>query len=266
MADDLGDDWWEDKEGAKESDSDNSTEDLPSKGEDLEPVAEKRKLETVPAEAEVVLAKKKRRRRKRITDENIPEKGCDSTDLISTLQRHFTKLSSVEEEDLRLYDEHFCACNTDRDPSISSYLQKVLPKWRKVSADYKHKMSPLVIIVCGNALRACNLNTQAQDFKGKKCKSLKLFSKHMKIEDQIKSLRKGIVHFAVGTPARIKGLIQQAALSLEHTKAFIVDMNWQDVKRKSIVNIPEVRKSLMDLLRDHVIPACKTHKVQIGLF
>lgn len=47
-------------------------------------------------------------------------------------------------------------------------------------------------------------------FKGQ-AKVLKLFAKHIKVDDQIKSLSKGVTHIAVGTPGRICALIEKGS-------------------------------------------------------
>uniref|UniRef100_H2YF06 Uncharacterized protein n=1 Tax=Ciona savignyi TaxID=51511 RepID=H2YF06_CIOSA len=127
-------------------------------------------------------------------------------------------------------------------------------------------MSPLIIVVCGNALRASKLNTEAKMFKGKEAKSIKLFARHFKIDDQMKLLRENVIHFAVATPERLRSLLQQDGISLAHTRAVVIDWNWRDVKMKRLIDVREARSSLMSLLKDHVIPACKKYHVKIGLF
>ncbi|CAK8678884.1 unnamed protein product [Clavelina lepadiformis] len=215
---------------------------------------------------ETTAVKKKKRKRKRITEEEIPTSGGDCSSLRNALNKHFPDLSTLEVEDMALDDCHFTTCNVEKTHTVISYLKQTLPKWHRISTDHNHKMSPLILVICGNALRASNLNSSSKPFKGKSCRSAKLFSRHMKIEEQAKTLKNSVIHFAVGTPARIKALIQQGALTLAHTRAVVIDWNWRDVKMKRIADVRETRESLFSLLKDCVIPACKTGNVKIGLF
>ena len=90
---------------------------------------------------------------------------------------------------------------------------------------------------------------------------------HTQITDQVKMLNKAGAHFAVGTPNRISSLIQSDALNQEETYYVIIDWNWRDVKLRRIVDVPEVRQDLFELLRKYVIPATRTgEKLRIGLF
>lgn len=45
-------------------------------------------------------------------------------------------------------------------------------------------------------------------------RSLKLFSRHMKLEKQSEILKSCVSHFAVGTPERLKALLQQGTSSM----------------------------------------------------
>ena len=83
----------------------------------------------------------------------------------------------------------------------------------------------------------------------------------------MKLLNKGGAHFAVGTPNRISALIQQDALNAEETQYVILDWNWRDMKLRRMVDVPEIRKDLFELLRKYIVPAARTSgKLKIGLF
>jgi len=45
-------------------------------------------------------------------------------------------------------------------------------------------------------------------------RSIKLFSRHIKIDKQAEALKKTLFHFAVGTPERLKALLQQGMILL----------------------------------------------------
>nr|XP_018667799.1 protein CMSS1-like isoform X1 [Ciona intestinalis] len=262
MADNLSEEWWQ----TAVSDEEEGASDDGERKEMKRKLNEPTSGIVVSENEEPEVKKKKRRNRKRITEAKLPDQGDSPTMLRDYLKLHFSKLSKLEFEDISLTESNFTACNIDKEHTTTSYFKQIAPKWHRLSTAHSHKMSPLIIVVCGNALRASKFNTEAKTFKGKDARSIKLFARHMKIDDQIKLLRENVIHFAVGTPERIRSLILQDALSLEHTRAFVIDWNWRDVKLKRLIDIREARASLMNLLKDCVIPACKKHHVKIGLF
>lgn len=256
MADVLDDEWWkEDKNKQKDRShvkkskrkvDDNHTADQDDKVDEA--------------------LNKKRRKRQRITEEILPDNGGDRASLQTMITSYCGKAASLKIDDFDFQSDYFAICNIEKNFTISSYLKAIFPKWTKKVNSFQSKMSPLIIVLCGNALRASHLNGDCKSFKGDNCKSIKLFSRHMKLKDQAKTLKSSIVHFAVGTPARVAALLKDDLLSLEHTKFIIFDWNWRDVKMKRMVDVPEVCASLILLIRDHVLPSCKNNKTRIGLF
>jgi protein CMS1 len=66
--------------------------------------------------------------------------------------------------------------------------------------------APAIIIITHSAIRATDLVRSLKEFD-KAAKIAKLFAKHLKVEDQARFLAERRIHFAVGTPHRIKELI-----------------------------------------------------------
>ncbi|XP_019382770.1 PREDICTED: protein CMSS1-like [Gavialis gangeticus] len=211
--------------------------------------------------------KTKRRRKKKISDvlaKSSPKPGVPE-DLQNLLNRHFgTKRSVIELEELKLPDSCFLPAN-DLTHSFSSYLKEICPKWVKLRKTHKEKKSVLMLILCSSALRSLELIKSMTAFKGD-CKVLKLFAKHIKIKDQMSLLEKGVTHLGVGTPARIKALVEQDGLSLNSLKYLILDWNWRDQKLRRMIDIPEVKKETIDLLEMGVIKLCQEGSVKLGLF
>ena len=73
----------------------------------------------------------------------------------------------------------------------------------------------------------------------KECHAVKLFSKHMKIDEQL-SLLKDRVNIASGTPSRIKKLFDIEALGLSRLSVILLDIH-TDVKGYSLLTLPQVR-------------------------
>uniref|UniRef100_A0A8C8RCV3 Cms1 ribosomal small subunit homolog n=1 Tax=Pelusios castaneus TaxID=367368 RepID=A0A8C8RCV3_9SAUR len=221
---------------------------------------------TRPEEKEESTVKVKRRRKKKISDilaKSSPKPGVPE-DLQKLLNQHFgTKRSVIELEELKLPDSCFLLAN-DLTHSFSSYLKEICPKWAKLRKNHKEKKSLLVLIICSSALRCLELIKSMTAFKGD-CKVMKLFAKHIKVQ-QMHMLENGVVHLGVGTPGRIKALVEQDGLSLNSLKYLILDWNWRDQKLRRMIDIPEIRKETIDLLEMGIIKLCREDSVKLGLF
>ena len=89
-----------------------------------------------------------------------------------------------------------------------------------------------------------------------KCRVAKLFGKHLKASEQAKQLAGNYLPIAVGTPARVKTLLEMGALSLMHTKYVIFDME-KDKKRHTILELKDTASEMVDLIQFHFIPQLK---------
>ncbi|KAK4258143.1 hypothetical protein QN277_007632 [Acacia crassicarpa] len=106
--------------------------------------------------------------------------------------------------------------------------------------------SPAVLIISSSALRSIELIRGFRSLT-KDCHAVKLFSKHMKIEEQV-SLLKNRVNIASGTPSRIKKLIDIEALSLSRLQVLLLDIH-TDVKGYSLFTLPQVSDEFWDLFK-----------------
>ncbi|XP_058885178.1 protein CMSS1-like isoform X2 [Acipenser ruthenus] len=125
-------------------------------------------------------------------------------------------------EELKLPDSCFLPSN-DLTHSLSSFLKEICPKWAKLCKNHTEEKSVVMLIVCSSAHRVLDFIKQLTTFKGNS-KVLKLFAKHIKVEEQIKLLQKGVTH--MGTPGRIKALAEQDGLSVKALKYVVLDWNW----------------------------------------
>ncbi|XP_072369606.1 protein CMSS1 isoform X4 [Scyliorhinus torazame] len=210
---------------------------------------------------------KKKRRRKKISDILVSStpKPAVPADLQNMIAHHFkNERSAIELEELTLPDSCFLQSN-DLTHTLSSYLKQVCPKWVKLCKNHTKNNSVLMLILCSSALRALEMIRLITAFKGD-CKTLKLFAKHIKVEEQIKWLSKGVIHLGVGTPGRVRNLIDRDGLSLQSVKYVILDWNWRDQKLRRLIDIPEVKQETLKLLETCIIPACKSGPVKLGLF
>ncbi|XP_035396591.1 protein CMSS1 isoform X7 [Cygnus atratus] len=220
-----------------------------------------------PEEKQESTVKAKKRKKKKISDvleKSSPKPGVPE-DLQNLLSQHFgAKRSVIEIEELKLSDSCFLPAN-DLTHSFSSYLKEICPKWAKLRKNHKEKKSVVMLVICSSALRSLELIKSMTAFKGD-CRVLKLFAKHIKIKEQINMLEKGVFHIGVGTPGRIKALVEQDGLCLNSTKYMILDWNWRDQKLRRMMDIPEIKKETIDLLEMSIIKLCREGSVKLGLF
>ncbi|CAG7873843.1 unnamed protein product [Brassica rapa] len=106
--------------------------------------------------------------------------------------------------------------------------------------------SPAVLVVSSSALRSLELIRGLHSLT-KQCPALKLFSKHLKVEEQVSLLKKR-VNIGSGTPSRIKKLIDIEALGLSRLDMIVLDMH-ADVKGFSLFTLPQVRDEFWDLYK-----------------
>ncbi|XP_006890104.1 PREDICTED: uncharacterized protein C3orf26 homolog [Elephantulus edwardii] len=220
-----------------------------------------------PKETKVEATKTKKRKKKKITDilaKSEPKPGTPE-DLQKLMKDYYSRNRSVIElEELNLPDSCFLKPN-DLTHSLSSYLKEICPKWVKLRKNHSEKKSVLMLIICSSAVRALELIRSMTAFKGES-KVMKLFAKHIKIQEQVKLLEKRVVHLGVGTPGRIKELIKQGGLDLNPLKFLVFDWNWRDQKLRRLMDIPEIRKEIFELLEMGVLSLCKSESLKLGLF
>ncbi|XP_038906109.1 protein CMS1 isoform X3 [Benincasa hispida] len=123
--------------------------------------------------------------------------------------------------------------------------------------------SPAVLIISTSALRSIELLKGFRSLT-EECHAVKLFSKHMKIEEQVQLL-KNRVNIASGTPSRIKKLIDTEALGLSRLAVIVLDIQ-PDIKGYSLFSLPQVRDEFWDLYKSYLHPRVVEGELRICLF
>lgn len=279
MADDLGDEWWENQPTgagsspeASDGEGEGDTEVMQQETVPVPVPSEKTKQPKEcfliqPKERKENTTKTRKRRKKKITDvlaKSEPKPGLPE-DLQKLMKDYYSSRRLVIElEELNLPDSCFLKAN-DLTHSLSSYLKGICPKWVKLRKNHSEKKSVLMLIICSSAVRALELIRSMTAFRGDG-KVIKLFAKHIKVQAQVKLLEKRVVHLGVGTPGRIKELVKQGGLNLSPLKFLVFDWNWRDQKLRRMMDIPEIRKEVFELLEMGVLSLCKSESLKLGLF
>lgn len=110
--------------------------------------------------------------------------------------------------------------------------------------------APRIVVVCGNAQRAADLVRPLRKLIGRRPDATvaKLFARHFKADAQGAWLREHRAPLAVGTPHRLRQLLDSGALSLADAAALVIDHSWTDQKGRTIFDGPETRTAVVDLI------------------
>ncbi|OWY98272.1 Ubiquitin-specific protease [Phytophthora megakarya] len=149
---------------------------------------------------------------------------------------------------------------------LPSYIHNLLPTFKRdfLGKGKRRDKSPYFLILCSSALRCVEVIKHLTSFK---CRVAKLFAKHMKAEEQAKQLAGNYLPIAIGTPARVKKLLEMQALSLKHTTHVIFDME-KDKKQLTVLELKDTATEMVDLLQFHLIPQFnkEDNKTKLVLF
>jgi len=83
----------------------------------------------------------------------------------------------------------------------------------------------------------------------------KLFARHFKLSEHIDYVKKTHIGIAVGTPGRIKALVEveDDGLKLDKLRYLVIDANYVDGKKRTIFDIPETVKDLFGIIMHEVL-------------
>uniref|UniRef100_A0A671PGK1 Cms1 ribosomal small subunit homolog n=1 Tax=Sinocyclocheilus anshuiensis TaxID=1608454 RepID=A0A671PGK1_9TELE len=186
---------------------------------------------------------KKRRKKKTITDvltSSEPVRGSPA-DLLSLLKSHHSQTRSViEQGDPTLSESCFLNLLVILFDFFNLFIFAIFilvcPKWAKIQKQYTQTRSVVLLIICGSALRTIDLIKQA--------KVLKLFAKHIKVDEQIKSLSKGVTQIAV-------------ECCLLKSLRYLLEL---------FLLLFQVKGDLLKMMDHGLIQSCREGTVKIGLF
>jgi len=120
-----------------------------------------------------------------------------------------------------------------------------------------------VIVVCRAANRCIEV-AKALFQLGKSVRVGQLYSKHMKIGEQERQLRAAQMHIAVGTPERLRKLVDSGALSLSDLLLIVIDLS-KDVKGYHTLDLPDTQLSFYRFYAAHLHTLVK-ERVKIMLY
>ncbi|GJJ12206.1 hypothetical protein Clacol_006447 [Clathrus columnatus] len=186
----------------------------------------------------------------------------------------YNKLSFLELEDLKIPESCILNSTSYSDPrtldNLGNFIEKCTPRLMiRLKQQSKFNGAPTLIFIAGAALRVADITRILRKFKGEKGGDVaKLFAKHLKLQDHITYLRRTKVGVAVGTPGRLGQLLEAEALTLPALTHIFLDVSFQDAKKRTIFDIPEIREEIFRgvLCRENILSALKSGQIQLVLF
>lgn len=108
---------------------------------------------------------------------------------------------------------------------------------------------PHTLVLAASAIRVADLTRSLKPhLKSKTAEPAKLFGKE-KVATQVATLEKTRINVAIGVPGRVLALITNGALKVDRIEQIYIDHSYRDPKKRSITQIKEVVKDLVEILR-----------------
>ena len=162
------------------------------------------------------------------------------------------KLSILEMQDSRPNPNQFHATDSLLHENILQLVQRCITNWEptlKKAFSSKPSSSTTVLVVSGSSNRACALIKQLSKLK---LPCAKLFSRHMKPDQQRDALKKTAFPVGVGTPNRVLKLLDLGYLKLTKTTLVVFDCT-VDVKGYNMFTQADTKGDCAVLLQRHLL-------------
>ncbi|KDQ59454.1 hypothetical protein JAAARDRAFT_33025 [Jaapia argillacea MUCL 33604] len=197
---------------------------------------------------------------------------------LSSMQaKTFSKMSSIELVDMQIPESSIADTTIWTGPrtldELVDFIPKVLPAL-KVSMAQRPKLNgtPCLIFVAGAALRVADVTRvlKTKKLRGEKGGEVaKLFARHFKLEEHVTYLKRTKIGVAVGTPGRLgKLLCETDAVNVAKVTHVILDVSYQDAKKRTLLDIPETRDEVFKTVlgAPKLLQSIKAGNVKVVLF
>jgi len=247
-------------EGDEDNDNSDNDTDEDSEEKKIKQEAEakereaKKKAKAKKKRDEMKKKKRMRLEKEQLEKENERKTKSDSEIFWSSIDSN-NSVTQIEKDEIN--DQSFVNSSLTSEQrslsNLSSFIKQVYPNWKKnlgkppKESDYKGQ--PSVLVVTQSAIRAVEVIRSLNEFS-KYCKVGKLFSKHMKVKEQVEYLSKSVVKIAVGTPNRLIKLAENESLDMNKLDLLVIDYTFKDSKNR---NIFEITMNILIIYNSNII-------------
>ncbi|KAJ2611209.1 cms1 ribosomal small subunit [Coemansia sp. RSA 1365] len=170
------------------------------------------------------------------------------------MSKAYPSLGELELGDIALLPTHIFTAKepTNKSTTCLEDLARTV-----VTVKGKNKVTygaPQLLVLCSSALRVLELVKRLRPISQRA--TLKLFSRHIKINEHKDILKSTAVDIAVGTPNRVRKLMEEGNLKVNRLKLVVIDC-WQDDKMRVLVDMDDTRNDLFGIWRDILLPASR---------
>ncbi|KAI1001010.1 hypothetical protein K3495_g7186 [Podosphaera aphanis] len=164
-------------------------------------------------------------------------------------KKYQSDLSSIELEDKYIKASYITESTSWNQPrtleNLPSFLENFSENTQKLWSAPMANGTPHTIIVTGAGLRAADIARSVRKFPVKEAKVARLFAKHIKIQESIKFLQNHRTGIAIGTPQRLRDIMENGALKVVKLERIIVDVSHIDQKKRGILEMKETQVPLI---------------------
>ncbi|CDH50212.1 hypothetical protein RO3G_03958 [Lichtheimia corymbifera JMRC:FSU:9682] len=181
-----------------------------------------------------------------------------------------SKLSNIELDEQMLPEAQFVNNDNFKQSehtldTLPNYVKFGVMRHSKLIKAPEAKATPMVLVLTHAAVRAADLARALKPLQSETHKIAKLFAKHLKVEEQVDFLNRQPIHIGVGTPNRIKLLVEQGHLKLDALELVVVDTE-KNAKQFNVFENDAVRGDLYSFLGTYVAPRAQEKQTKIALF
>ena len=168
------------------------------------------------------------------------------------IKRHYGDSTSIEQGDLHLAPRAFRDTTAFGQPRIAQelpeYVKTFLRDGDSDPSTSTDKAAPHTMVIVSSGIRASDLVRELRVFASSESKVGKYFAKHMKLNANIEFSKNSRVGIAVGTPGRLKELVENDAIRVESLQRIIIDGSYQNPKKYNIFDMEDSFKPMLGLL------------------
>lgn len=209
---------------------------------------------------------KKKGKRARVHQEEALDTSSPDA-VLNTLWKSYAncvlqdKPSELEREDFAIGDRNLNLIALTG--SLDRSLAQGFPHWKKEMTRINSQGSPLWLILCSSADRCVAIIKELRVFRNS-ARFGKLFSRHMKVNEQVSMLQSSVVHIAIGTPARVLKLSELGCLKLDKLKVVFYDAK-VDMKMRNIFSMKDIQKDLWGFYDNHLKDLLAKDQIQVSI-
>ena len=176
------------------------------------------------------------------------------TDYVASRTRQLEpNLSVLEAEDLRIprsavRDTSTWTQQTRTLDALPEYLETFKQAGEDLRSTTEQMGTPHTLVVAVSGMRAAELTRALRQFQSKEVMVAKLFAKHMKLAETREFCQRRRISVGVGTPQRLRDLIDEGALRINGLRRVVVDASYIGQKRRGILELKDTHRPLLELL------------------